>query len=244
MLFRFLALIAIPVITLQRHSKSYPSTGLLSPSTGLLSHQSLPGNDVLITILKTGGLYATINSANAQLGFVDLVFTNGITDANNSRSATALAKGLGMLGLIEAEITAWYFSYYILAREDITINLEARLSRCEFNATLTAVDVNALVTNTLFLLATFKAAINKLYYIVSVSGILKLEVIVSGLTTGNNGTIECVFTVQLASVYVLLPSLTVKSPTSSSTILATNSTPLSNITTALTPSNTQSTGEL
>jgi len=231
--FGFLAPIAIPVATPRRRGKDHPSTGLLSRQSS--------SDDVLVAILKTGGLYATIDSADAQLAFVDLVLANGITDANDGRSATALAKGLGVLGLVEDETTARYFSYHVSAGEDVTINLGARSSQCEFNATLTAVDVGALVANTSFSSATSGVA-NELHYTASASGILELEVTASGPATGDNGTIECVFAVQLAGVYVPPPSSTVESA-SSSTTPAASSTPSSNTTTTSTPTGTWSTGE-
>ena len=212
--FGFLSPVAIPVTIPRRRGEDHPAE--------LLPRQS-SSDDVLVAILKTGGLYATIDSAAAQLAFVNLVFANGITDANDGRSATALVKGLGVLGLVEEARTGRYFSYRVSAGEDVTIDLEARSSQCEFNATLTAVSAGALVANTTFSSATSGAA-NTLKYSASASGLLELEVTASGPATGANGTLECVFSVQLAGVYVPPPNVTSSSVTSSSTTAVSSTT--------------------
>ena len=229
--FGFLAPIAIPV-TLPRRRGEHPPSKLRARLS--------PQEDVLVAILKTGGLYATIDSAAAQLAFVDLVFANGITDANDGRSATPLVKGLGVLGLVEEERTGRYFSYQVSAGEDVTIDLEARSGQCEFNATLTAVNAGALVANTTFS-ATTSGDANTLKYSASASGLLELEVTASGPATGANGTLECVFSVQLAGVYVPPPKVT-SSSTSSSTTVSSSTTSSFTTTTSANSSTTTTSG--
>ncbi len=233
--FGFLYPVLIPVTLPRRRGEDHPA--------GLRPRLS-PQEDVLVAILKTGGLYANIDSAAAQLGFVDLVFANGITDANDGLSTTPLIKGLGILGLVEDVRTPRYFSYQVSAGEAVTIKLEARSGECEFNATLTAVSTGALVANTTFSPATSGAA-NTLKYSAAASGLLELEVTASGPATGANGTLECVFAVQLAGVYVPPPKSTSTSVTSSSTTVVSSSTPSSSVdhtTTTSTASTSKSTG--
>jgi len=228
--FGFLAPIAIPVTNPRRRGED--------DSAGLLPRQASP-DEVLVAILKTGGLYATIDSAAAQLGFVDLVFANGVTDANDGRSATPLVKGLGVLGLVQEESTGRHFTYRVSAFEDVTINLGARSSQCEFTATLTAVEFGVVVANTSFSAATSGAA-NILDYGASTSGLLELEVTASGPAAGDDGTLECVFSVQLAGVYVPPPRVTSSTTviSSSTTVSSSSTTPVSSTTTSSTPSST------
>lgn len=142
---------------------------------------------------------------------MDLVLGNGLSSLLDGSSSTPLKKGLGNLGLIVDAKEAKYFSYDAKNGEDITIDLQAK-SACSFEAKLLDVHSSTLVAN-----ASFSAAAT-LKYTTTADVKLELELSATG-----SGPLECVFSVQLAGVYVP-PTTTSTTSTVPPTSLSTSTT--------------------
>jgi len=179
------------------------------PRRGLQTRQSSAPSEVLAAVLKTGGVYTTIDSAEAQQAFVDLVLSNGLTDSDDGSSSTGLIKGLGILGLLVDSKQSSFYEYDAKNGEEVTVDLEAK-SSCQFSATL--VDVHS---GTVLAEATSFTGTESLKY--TATGDVKLELEVTALASdGSAGSeLECIFSVQLAGVYV--------PPTSSSSAIISSS---------------------
>lgn len=96
---------------------------------GFLSPQAPEGEaDLLTAILNTGGIYSTIGSPTAQVDFVNLVVTHGLTDLDSASSAngtTALYQGLTIAGNVSATTGPKTFTYSAQAGEKLNFTVSA-----------------------------------------------------------------------------------------------------------------------
>jgi hypothetical protein len=96
-----------------------------SPGYGVVKRQSLPA-DLLTAILRTGGIYSAINSAEVQEAFVDLVFARGPTAMDDDSGSTALKPGLAVASLISGEAKSTiYFIYTAQPGESLNITVKS-----------------------------------------------------------------------------------------------------------------------
>jgi hypothetical protein len=94
--------------------------GFLSPA--------LPADsqDLLTAILNTGGVYSTIDSAEAQQNFVSVVLAHGLTDGDGSGSAngtTVLLPGVSIAANISASTSPQTFVYNAQAAEKLNFTV-------------------------------------------------------------------------------------------------------------------------
>lgn len=96
---------------------------------GFLSPEAPAGEEDLLTaILKTGGIYSTISSAEAQKNFVNLVIAHGLTDIDNTSSAngtTILYPGLSIAGNVSAASGPKTYTYSAQAGEKLNFSVKA-----------------------------------------------------------------------------------------------------------------------
>lgn len=96
-----------------------------------------PPTDLLTAILSTGGIHSSINSAEAQQYFVDLVAARGPTELDGgagSKHGAPLLPGLKTSGLI-SEAASATFTYFGQAGEKLNFTIES-LSNQELKSTL------------------------------------------------------------------------------------------------------------
>lgn len=157
---------------------------------------STPADLELITaILRTGGVYSVINSAEAQANFIDLVSQKGATAIDDNTGSTALKKGLSIASLITSSETPKYFTYTAQPGEAINITITS-LSAVGLNAILHDILQNNDVRDG-SVVAGGHASIS-----FSATDLTKLELVVSPMNETANGT-EGVFTVELSSLLPL-----------------------------------------
>jgi len=96
-------------------------------SFGFLKPDGSLNQDVLTEILKTGGVYSTIDSAEAQQNFVDLVIARGPTDLDSSsgsnNTSIELLPSLSVAGLISAKTGPRTFTYDARAGEKLNFTI-------------------------------------------------------------------------------------------------------------------------
>ncbi|KAF8540452.1 hypothetical protein BDD12DRAFT_909348 [Trichophaea hybrida] len=83
--------------------------------------------DILTKILKTGGVYSTIDSAETQQAFVLAVIANGPTEFDRSSGPTAveLLSGLSLASLISAKTGPRTFTYDAWASEKLNFTINS-----------------------------------------------------------------------------------------------------------------------
>ncbi|KAK4198697.1 hypothetical protein QBC40DRAFT_350041 [Triangularia verruculosa] len=193
---------------------------------GTLARRQAQTSEMLAAVLKTGGSYATIDSPEAQQAFVELLKSSGFSSADDGSSVTHLRKGLRIAGLINTVIPAAYYNYNANAGEDITIDVQS-LS-CTIDAVLLNVATGTVVGNN----TSISSASGQLKYTAPLNQLLELAILNSDSAT------ECVFEVQLAGVYVPLPTSVSTSTTVQSTSSTPTSTEISSSTTVISTSST------
>jgi len=109
--------------------------GFLNPS-GTSSSQLLSLKTLLTAIIQTGGIYSTINSAETQQNFANLIFQHGLTaqDNNNPNGATTLLPGLSVIRTISKDKPV-ELVYSALAGEKLNFTVQALESQ-PLNCTL------------------------------------------------------------------------------------------------------------
>jgi hypothetical protein len=79
-----------------------PPSSAASASTARAQAQAAPPPDLVQAILESGGVFSTIDSAEAQEAFVELVGSRGVTaldDPNGAGDGGSIAPGVGVTGL-------------------------------------------------------------------------------------------------------------------------------------------------
>jgi hypothetical protein len=175
------------------------ATGFLSPPATPAS--LLPRNvlakraasvDELTAILQTGGIYSTIDSAEAQQNFLELVVDNGVTDIDDGGGFTGIFPGLTIAKLISNDGGPVSFVYSAKAGEKLNFTIRA-ISPISLSSVLHDVegniDLSTAVTNssgTAFIALDATQDVD-----------LELVVTTSSNATGFNSTTEGVFSVGL-----------------------------------------------
>lgn len=102
------------------------SFGFLSniPFSASASYSSI-STDLLAGVLQTGGIYGTINSAQAQKNFVQLVFMNGITDADRSRTEVThpVLPGITVAGILPKDGASEIYTYSAIPNERLNFTV-------------------------------------------------------------------------------------------------------------------------
>jgi len=108
------------------------SFGFLSP----FAQADVQDPAVLAAILTTNGIYSTIDSAEAQANFVNLVLSHGLADVDASGSSnTLLLPGLITAGNVSASSSPATFIYDSQAGEELNFTITA-ITDEEFDVTL------------------------------------------------------------------------------------------------------------
>ncbi|KAF8248996.1 hypothetical protein K440DRAFT_677961, partial [Wilcoxina mikolae CBS 423.85] len=96
-------------------------------SFGFLMPTVVLDQDILTKILKTGGVYSTIDSAEAQQSFVHAVIANGPTELDRASGpiAVELLPGLSLAGLISAKTGPRTFTYDARAGEKLNFTINS-----------------------------------------------------------------------------------------------------------------------
>jgi hypothetical protein len=112
-----------------------------------------PSIDLIAAILSTGGFYSTINSAEAQQTFIDLVIANGATNLDDGFGANdggPLLSGLTVTALASASSASDVFSYHALPGQHLEFKVQS-LANQLLNLTLhdvrRAEDINSTATD-------------------------------------------------------------------------------------------------
>lgn len=96
---------------------------------GFLSPDYQTGEEgLLAAILKTGGIYSIMTTAEAQKNFVNLVIAHGLTDVDNTGSAngtTVLYPGLSIAGNVSAASGPKTYTYSAQAGEKLNFSVSA-----------------------------------------------------------------------------------------------------------------------
>lgn len=96
---------------------------------GFLSPDYQTGEEgLLAAILKTGGIYSIMSTAEAQKNFVNLVIAHGLTDVDNTGSAngtTVLYSGLSIAGNVSAASGPKTYTYSAQAGEKLNFSVSA-----------------------------------------------------------------------------------------------------------------------
>ncbi|KAM7206386.1 hypothetical protein V8F20_002735 [Naviculisporaceae sp. PSN 640] len=163
---------------------------------GVEKRQVSTAPEVLAAVLKTGGIFTTIDSAEAQAAFVNLVLTNGLSAADDGDAATPLTKGLGIVGLVIDTQIASYYEYDAKSGEELQIDFETQ-SSCLYNATLTDVYTGTVIGS----VAGFTGT-ESFEYTASANVKLELEVTAVSADGTPGKELECIFRVQLAGEYI------------------------------------------
>ena len=147
------------------------------------SEPSESPTELITAILKTGGFFGTINSAEAQASFVDGVIARGSTNINGISSSLGgpLFPGVTVYGLTPAigEPQA-IFTYHAAAGENLSIETHA-ITGPPLNVTLHNVNVSADSA----ILRTDTQGLAKIVYAAKENVSLELAVANSGIASGN-----------------------------------------------------------
>jgi Mg-chelatase subunit ChlD len=110
-----------------------------------------PSENLLLSILYTGGIFGNINSAEAQKNFVALVTAHGATGVDGSSESIILVPGVTIADYISTSKSQCAFTYTAMAGESLEFAIAAKNPRNQFVATLhdirNNVDVGTVTTN-------------------------------------------------------------------------------------------------
>jgi len=98
------------------------------PVTTRELHRREPPAELVTAILKTGGLFSTIHSAETQKAFIDLVVTHGPTNLDNAKGSNdgvPLTPGLVVSGLVSATAEPDIFTYHGLPGDQLNITIQS-----------------------------------------------------------------------------------------------------------------------
>jgi hypothetical protein len=88
---------------------------------------SSPATELLEAVLKTGGVFSTIDSAEAQQSFIELVIARGPTniDAMGANNGGPLFQGVTVYGLSSPARGPDVFTYHATAGQNLTFEIQA-----------------------------------------------------------------------------------------------------------------------
>lgn len=95
-----------------------------------------PGVDLMAAILKTGGIFGTINSAAAQKNFVDLVIARGATEVDAPIGNVILVSGVAVADILQPGTDERTFSYLASAGERLNFTVTPKSSGTSLKAVL------------------------------------------------------------------------------------------------------------
>lgn len=153
-----------------------------------------PPSELLAAVLRTGGVFATIDSAEAQHSFIQLVLARGPTniDSISSNDGGPLFPDVTVVALASAAQGPDVFTYHATAGQSLTFKTEA-ITSDTLNVTLHDVrgskDINSVATNA-------QGASNIVY---KAPADVDLELIVTATAKGGNSTGLYSVQLQLAS---------------------------------------------
>lgn len=129
--------------------------GFLSPPSAAAKRDLVkrePPSELIEAILLTGGIYGTIDSAEAQKNFVALVLAHGLTAGSGGSSALTLVPGVAVSGILRPDDKEMVYLYTAAKGEEVTLtlvnktpkwNLKGVLRDVTGTAELATIDANA-----------------------------------------------------------------------------------------------------
>ncbi|KAH7333298.1 hypothetical protein BKA65DRAFT_460002 [Rhexocercosporidium sp. MPI-PUGE-AT-0058] len=147
-----------------------PTNPVPVPKRSLQPQKRAIDSSILAAILKTGGLFATIDSAAAQQNFVQMVFKQGITAVNGpAGDAVELLPGLILDRIISSATGEEIFYYMAVAGEHLRLTVKDTNS-VSLKVVIINVDSNTVVsegvTDIPNLVFTFEAGPDTIYRII------------------------------------------------------------------------------
>jgi len=212
--FGFLDPVAVPIITKRgEHAR--------------LINKRDPSEDIMQAILATGGIFATIGSAEAQKKFINLVLARGATNVDSDSGDMMLAAGVGIVDVLKATDTARTFAYSASAGENITFMVQVKSTGVELHASLRNIRENAEISSA----EAFSGSDASLQFVASARADLELVVTRAGVNVTGLG--DTVFSV---GINTNMPDKN-ETTTTSSTVSSTESLTYTNSSTTTTASN-------